>query len=98
MIVEVKGYASSETLILVSEIVSVELNSKYDINDGTSLAKHQYEFNVNLKTGINIRFWYNGEKERCDQEYKKVKKALSDMYRTNTIEQEITNYLSKMQK
>jgi hypothetical protein len=96
MIVEIKEYASNETLILVSEIVSVKMEENHDRDGGTSLAKTQYQFIVKLKDRNDLKFWFNGEKERCLVEYQKVKNAFLELYRKDTVEQEIKKYLRNM--
>lgn len=98
MIVEIKEYASNETLILVSEIVSVKMEENHDIDGGTSLAKTQYQFIVKLKDRNDLKFWFNGEKERCLAEYKKVKEALFNLYKKDTIKDELQKYLQSMSK
>lgn len=98
MIVEIKEYASNETLILVSEIVSVRMEENHDRDGGTSLAKTQYQFTVKLKDRNDLKFWFNGEKERCNTEYQKVKDALLTLYKKDTIKDELQKYLQTMSK
>ena len=96
MIVEINKYASKESLILVSEIVSVRLKELSNNNSGNSLADRQHEFSILLKQGHELNFWFNGEKEQCITEYQKVKDALSIFYRKDTIKEELQKYIAEL--
>lgn len=98
MIVEIKEYTNCETLILVSEIVTVQFKEKLMCDTSNSLSKNQFEFIVKLKDGCDLIFWYNGEKERCLSEYQKVKDEFLSLYKKDTIKEEIQNYLQSLQK
>lgn len=98
MIVEIKEYTKSETLILVSEIVMVQFKENLNSDTSNSLAKNQFEFIVKLKDRGDLKFWYNGEKERCLAEYQKVKDAFLSLYKKDTIKEEIQSYLQSLAK
>ena len=98
MVVEIKEYTKCETLILVSEIVMVQFKENLNSDTSNSLAKNQYEFIVKLKDRGDLKFWYNGEKERCLAEYQKVKDAFLSLYKKDTIKEEIQSYLQSLAK
>ena len=98
MIVEIKEYTKCETLILVSEIVMVQFKENLNSDTSNSLAKNQFEFIVKLKDRGDLKFWYNGEKERCLAEYQKVKDAFLSLYKKDTIKEEIQSYLQSLAK
>ena len=98
MVVEIKEYTKCETLILVSEIVMVQFKENLNSDTSNSLAKNQFEFIVKLKDRGDLKFWYNGEKERRLAEYQKVKDAFLSLYKKDTIKEEIQSYLQSLVK
>jgi len=96
MIIELTKYVEQEKLTLVvSEIVSVEFEHKTD-NSNSSLDKDQYEVIIETNKRTH-KLWYNGRKEIALATYDKVKNALLEIYKKDTIESEIKKYLENLE-
>lgn len=96
MIIELTKYVTEEKLILVvSEIVSVEFEYKSERGGGTSLDKDQYEVIIETNRRTH-KLWYNGRKEIALNTYAQVKTALENLYKKDTIKDELKKYLQTM--
>ncbi len=93
MIVEINHYTQDVSLFLVSEITAVHFKCNLK-----GLSEWTYELVIIIKDNRDFTIWFSDDKKACETQYNKIKEALNNLYRKDTVESEIKNYLKNLNK